>query len=281
MDTVKLSIVVLNYNTAHLLRLMVRNILQLKLDISYEIIVVDNDSQDNSVQMMEELYSSSEHPHITLIKNPDNTGHAHGNNLGIQQATGEFIMVMNSDIIVFKAEDIQAMVKYMEHNPRVGMLGPQLRNGDGTVQNSCYRPYGTFTPVYRRTPLGKVGFAQRDLERHLMADFNHQTIERVDWLLGACFIVTRSALDRVGLFNESFFLYFADFELCDRLRHFGYEIVYFPEVAIVHYHRRQSAQRSIWGGLGSLLNYTTRIHLKDWYRYIRISQQGYDTDSGN
>ncbi len=270
MDNIKLSIVILNYKTKHLLRLAIKNIQKLELEFPYEIIVVDNASNDGSVEMVHETY-----PEVILISNSENTGHAHGNNIGIKQARGTYVLIMNTDIIFSAKQDIERILEYMEQHPKAGLVGPKLRNGDGTIQNSCFRPYSALTPIYRRTPLGKYSFARKDLAHHLMADFDHESVKEVEWLLGACLFTRRDTLEKVGAFNEAFFLYFADYELCDRLRFHGYSVVYFPDVHIVHYHRRESAQKSIWGGLGSLLNYVTRVHLRDWHIYKKIVKQGY------
>lgn len=270
MTAVRLSIVILNYKTKHLLRLVIKNLMGLHLTIPYEIIVVDNASHDGSVEMVRELY-----PSVQVVASSANTGHARGNNIGITQARGEYVVVMNTDIIFFTPQDIVDIVSYLDHHPAVAMLGPKLRNADGTIQYSCFRPYSRFTPLYRRTPVGRLAWAKQDLAEHLMTDFKHDTIREVDWLLGAVLFIRRSVLQQVGAFNESFFLYFADFELCDRVRWYQYKVIYYPFVNIVHYHRRESAQGSIWGGLGSLLNYTTRVHLSDWRKYRRIVRQGY------
>lgn len=240
----------------------------------HEIIVVDNASRDGSVEMMRQSY-----PEVTVIQNSENKGHAQGNNVGIQVAKGKYVFMMNSDIIIRSAEDIEKMVQYLERHSDVALLGPKLLNANGTVQYSCFRPYGKFTPLYRRTPLGRLTIAQRDLDRHLMSDFDHATVQAVDWLLGAALIIRKEAIQRHGAFDPRFFLYFADYELCDRLQFFGYKAVYYPFVNIVHYHRRESADGSLWGGFGSLLNYTTRVHLKDWFTYLAIKKQGYGTRS--
>lgn len=263
----KLSIIILNYKTKHLLRLVLKNLLQLNINLPYEIIVVDNASHDGSVEMVQQLY-----PQVRLIASSENTGHARGNNLGIRSAQGDYLLIMNSDIIFFQPDDITRIIEYLDTHPAVAILGPKLMNGDGSVQNSCFRPYSNFTPLYRRTPLGKLPWAKRDLERHLMSDFDHGQLQEVDWVLGAVLFVRQAVLERVGNLNENFFLYFADFELCDRVRRHGYKVIYYPSVTIVHYHRRESAQGSLWGGLGSLLNYTTRIHLKDWFTYRKITK---------
>ncbi|EKD78513.1 MAG: family 2 glycosyl transferase [uncultured bacterium] len=274
MVKIKLSFVILNYKTKHLLRLVLRNLQNLQLSLPHEVIVVDNASGDGSAQMVQRLY-----PDVRLIVSPVNTGHAKGNNLGITQAVGEYVVIMNSDIIFFDQQDIVRMVAYLDSHPEVALLGPQLRNADDTIQYSCFRPYSLFTPVYRRTPLGRLSFAQKDLAQHLMVDFDHQEVREVDWLLGAALMARKQVLDTLGAFNEQFFLYFADYELCDRIRFHGYKVVYYPDVHIVHYHRRESAQKSFWGGIGSVFNYTTRIHMKDWWIYLRINQRGYASHS--
>lgn len=267
MEPCKLSIIILNYKTKNFLRLLLQNLLKLGIAVPYEIIVIDNASNDGSVEMVQSLY-----PHIRLIASPSNTGHARGNNLGIHEAKGEYLLIMNTDIILFNPDDIHNMLRYFDEHPDVAIIGPKLINGDGSVQNSCFRPYRICTPFYRRTPLGKLPWAKRDLARHLMDDFDHQSIHDVEWVLGALLLVRKSIIDSIGAFDERFFLYFADFELCDRVRKNGFRVVYYPSVNIVHYHRRESAQGSIWGGIGSLFNYTTRIHLKDWLKYRRIAK---------
>ncbi len=227
MDQVKLSIIILNYKTKDLLRLLLKNLIDLNIEVSHEVIVVDNASNDGSVKMVEQLF-----PQIKVIANNKNSGHAAGNNLGIKAANGEYLVIMNTDIIFFKQKDIIDILQYMDSNADIGMVGPKLLNGDGSVQNSCFRPYTAFTPIFRRTPLGKLSFAKRDLANHLMEDFKHNELREVEWILGACLIIKKSALEKCGSFNEKLFLYFADYELCDRLRHYGYKIMYYPDVHI-------------------------------------------------
>ena len=267
----KLSIVILNYKTKNLLRLCLGNLQELELGFDYEIIVVDNDSQDGSVAMMKELY-----PEVQLIESKKNVGHAQGNNLGIKQAQGEYVLILNTDIIFTDSTDMRNVLEFMDKHPRAGIVGPKLINGDGTVQHSCYRPYSFMTPVYRRTPLGRLSIAKKDLERHLMWDFDHESTREVEWVLGACMFVRKDFINKYGLLDENFFLYFADYELCDRARLNDYKVYYFADTKIIHYHRRESAQGSIWGGMSSLFNYVARIHIKDWLKYLNKKKQ-YET----
>ncbi|MFH0819214.1 MAG: glycosyltransferase family 2 protein [Patescibacteria group bacterium] len=264
----KLSIIILNYNTQNLLRLCLQNLIALKLDFPYEIIVVDNASVDDSVDMMKEKF-----PQIKLIVSKINCGHARGNNLGIKQAQGEYILILNTDIIFKNSEDLSNLLKFMDQQSKVAIVGPRLLNGDGSVQRSCYRSYSLFTPIWRRTPLGKLKFAKRDLNNHLMNDFNHNETIVVEWILGACMLLRKKFIEKYGAFDEIFFLYFADYELCDRASANGYKVYYYHDTKIIHYHKRESAQKSIWGGFGSLFNYITRIHIKDWLKYLSKKRQ--------
>lgn len=263
----KISFVILNYNSANLLRLCLKNIYSINIPFEYEVIVVDNASTDNSCPMVRELY-----PQAKCVFSRRNVGHAAGNNLGIREAKGEYIVILNTDIIIPRAEVIGKIVAFLDAHPDTAVLGPKLMNGDGTVQNSCLRPYGKLTPIYRRTPLGRLSAAKKDLARHLMLDFAHDETREVDWILGACMFVRRSALERIGYFNEDFFLYFADYELCDRARENGYKVHYFADSDIIHYHRRESAARSEWPGFAVVMNNTTRVHLKDWFKYKKITK---------
>lgn len=263
----KLSIIILNYNTENLLRLCLKNLQELSLNLAFEIIVVDNNSTDKSVALVK-----NEYPHIKLISNQENLGHARGNNIGIKAAQGEYVIILNTDIIFSRSEDIVKIIKYLDEHPEVAILGPKLLNGDGSIQNSCYRSYSFWTPIFRRTPLGKFKFAQKDLGRHLMWDFDHQENREVDWLLGACLFIRRDFLNKYGMLDERFFLYFADYELCDRAKNNGFKVLYFFDTKIIHYHRRESAQGSIILGINTLFNWATRQHIKDWLTYLKIKK---------
>lgn len=256
----KLSFVILHYKTKNLLRLCLKNIFKLNFNFPYEIIVVDNASGEN-LQEIQEAY-----PQVKFIFNKTNLGHATGNNIGIKNSTGKYIAVVNPDIIFTSAQDFTDILNFLDAHPEVAILGPKLKNPDGSVQCSCLRPYSIWTPIYRRTPLGWLPWAKKDISRHLMEDFNHQENREAEWILGACMFLRREALIKMGLFNESFFLYFADYELCDRAHENGFKIIYFAKTNIIHYHKRESAKESL---IHNLFSYPTRVHIKDWLKYLK------------
>ena len=263
----KLSFVILNYKTPHHLRLCVKNIQDLGLDFPHEILVIDNASGDESVEMMQR-----EFPDITLVANGKNLGHPAGNNVGFRLARGEYVVMVNPDIVFRQAEDIQNVLAYLDSHEQEACVGPRLHNPDGSIQNSCYRKYSRWTPVFRRTILGKLPWGKRDTARHLMLDFDHNDTRSVEWLLGACMFIRRSAMEKIGMMDERLFLYFGDYEWCDRARQAGFDVVYFHDThGIYHYHKRESASRRF--SVTQALSYVTRIHLKDWKTYLAITKQ--------
>ena len=149
MESCKLSIIILNYKSSGLTRECLRGLLAADLKLDHEIIVVDNNSEDNIGAIL-----TKEFPQVKFIELEVNRGYAAGNNAGIKQAQGEYILILNPDITVF-AGQIEKLVDFMENNSRVGLAGPRLVNPDGSLQYSCYKFPKFLLPLYRRTWLGK------------------------------------------------------------------------------------------------------------------------------
>lgn len=254
-----LSLVVLNYKSKGLLKQCLKGIGLLKLPFDYEIIVVDNNSQDSSIKMMKEFFSE-----INLIVSPVNHGCAAGNNLGLKVAQGRFIMILNPDIAVFEGA-IEKMYDFLEKNSRVGLVGPRLTNPDGTRQVSCFRFPGVFIPIFRRIPLGRLPFVKNSLRHYLMLDTDTEKNLPVDWILGACMMARSEAIQKVGLMDERFFMYFEDVDWCRRFWQAGYQVYYIYEAEMVHYHQRLSAENP---GLKGIFSQPTRIHINSWIKYL-------------
>ena len=153
----------------------------------------------------------------------------------------------------------------MEQNPRVGIAGPQQFNPDQSIQDSRYRWHSLLMPMYRRTFLGKFSFAKRATEHFLMHDVPKNVAHPADWLLGSCLFIRSKFLREVGNFDERFFLYFEDTDLCRRFWEKKFRVMYFPEARIIHNHNRASADRA-WYAF--FLNPAGRRHLGSWFRYL-------------
>ncbi|MCK5510023.1 glycosyltransferase family 2 protein [Candidatus Parcubacteria bacterium] len=227
--------------------------------LTYEIIVIDNNSGDSIGEILNWQYGD-----IKFIQNESNLGMGAGNNVGIRKAKGEYIAAINPDIIVFKDVFVK-MYEYMEKNKKIGIIGPQQLSPDKSIQYSCYRWHKLLTPVYRRTPLGKLNFAKKDIDRLLMKDFDHKETKEVDWLLGSFSFCRTKALKQTGLFDERFFMYLEDTDLCRRFWNKNWLVIYFPKVKVIHNHARESAQVA-WYKF--FTNPTTIYHIKSWIKYI-------------
>lgn len=263
-----LSIIILNYKTKGLVKQCIKGIDLLNLKLDYEIIVVDNGSNDSCVEMIRQNYIVNKDVNfkgqIKLIESKENVGYTAGNNLGIKKARGEYILILNPDITVLK-DAIETMIKFLKENPKVGMVGPKLINPDGTIQYSCYQFPRWYTPILRRTILGKLPFAKKILRRYLLMDWDHNQNRRVEWLLGSGTMIKREALEKVGLMDERFFLYYSDIDWCRRFWQDDFAVYYLALAEMVHYHQRLSAEVP---GIRSIFSKVTRIHISDAIKYF-------------
>lgn len=254
-----LSIVILNYRGKNLVKELLKNLAELNLPCQYETIVVDNASEDGVGEMIKENF-----PQVKFIANSRNSGFAGGNNLGIIEAQGRYIMIMNPDLAIL-SDAIVKLYQYMEKNPQVGLAGPRLINADHSIQYSCTDWPDWKLPFYRRTSLGNTKAGQKWLDKYTMKDLNHYQNSYVPSLFGACLIFRREALKKVGLLDERYFMYFEDLDWSRRFWENGYKVSYIGEAEIIHLHRRQSAAESL---LKSFFSKTARFHITSFIKYL-------------
>ncbi len=253
----KLSIIILNYKSAGLTLQCVRGILAHPPRELYEVIVVDNTPSE---KVLDKLKQFSQ---IKLITAHKNNGFAAGNNLGIKTAMGEYILILNPDLVVLPGT-LDKLISFMNTNSKVGLAGPRLVNPDGSLQYSCFTWPSFWMPLFRRTFLGTFGRGEKNVHKYQMMDWDHQDNRAVDWLLGACLIVRRKALEQVGPLDERYFLYVEDTDWCRRFWAKGWQVFYVSDVEFVHFHERLSAQPSI----GKLFKKITWIHIASWCKYF-------------
>lgn len=257
-----LSIIILNYNHKNLLKNCLKSLKEAELKLDYEIIISDNNSSDDSQEFLAQLETKD--PDLKVILNSKNLGYAQANNQAIKLARGEYILILNPDIIVLP-DSIERLVKYLQKNKKVGMVGPQLLNPNKTIQYSCYRFPKLITPAVRRTFLGRLPGFKQELKRYLMLDYNHQQTREVDWLIGACLMIKKEVLEEVDSFDERYFLYFEDVDLAKKVWQAGYKVVYLPKAQMIHFHRRLSADYS---ALVSLFSKITWVHITSALKFF-------------
>lgn len=272
----EISIIINNYKTRGLLKQCLKGIRSFPPAVSFEIVIIDNNSGDGSAEMVREMFACDNSTKVEFSENGatgtieelsqgvrliaarENLGHHKGNNLGIRHSSGKYVLIMNTDVAVFD-NSLDELYRFMEEHSEIALAGPRLHNADGSIQKSCMRFPKIMTPFYRRMFLSLLPAAQKDLSRYLMDDFDHNSSIPVDWILGACELVRRSAIDKVGLLDEYLFLYFGDVAWCRQFWANDMPVYYFAGADMIHYHRRESNDffsRTFW------------IHIKDWIKYL-------------
>lgn len=218
-----LSIIILSYNTQALTINCIDSILKSRPKMDYEIIVVDNNSTDGTVEILEKIRGQR----VRVVLHKKNLGFSKGNNTGIKKARGRYIMLLNSDTIVTNGS-IDALFAFAKRTPYLGIVGPQLLNADDTVQASVFH-----------LPTLMSAIKQYWLGGPKIADKYYPKVDKpteVEALVAACMLISPVALKKVGMLDERYFMYFEDMDYCRRVRHADLKIYYLPEAKIYHYH---------------------------------------------
>jgi GT2 family glycosyltransferase len=227
----ELSIIIVSWNVRDLLRRCLMSL----VNTNAEIIVVDSASVDGSADMVR-----AEFPHVQLIASTENLGYSKGNNVGLKAAQGRYLFVLNPDTEV-ATDAVPQMVTYMDAHPDVGVLGPQLRLADGSIQSSRRRFPTLATGFFESTWFQSLA-PRSVLARYYVQEIPDTQIAEVDWLVGAALLVRREAYARVGGFDENFFMYSEELDWCRRIKAAGWRVVYWPQAVVTHYEGRSSEQ---------------------------------------
>jgi hypothetical protein len=199
-----------------------------------ETIVVDQASQDGTAAWL-----AAEHPEVRLVALERNVGFGAGNNRGAEVATGRWLLLLNSDAFV-RPGAIDELVRYAESRPGAGVVGPRLLWPGGGLQRSCRRFPTAFRIATEYLYLRKLAPGSRILNGFYYGDFAHDDERRVDWVTGACLLIRRELFERLGGFDEAFFLYSEEVDLLYRARRLGADTRYDPAAEVEH----------VWGGTG-------------------------------
>lgn len=217
-----LSIIILSYNTEALtLRCIKLIVSQYKEELKnggLEIVVVDNASSDGSVEAIQN-YSSK----LKIIQNERNLGFAKGCNVGAKESKGKYILFLNSDTQVLDKGFLK-MIEFMDSNEKIGILGGKLLNVDHSPQPSTGKFYNLFNLFLMLAGGERFGLLRK----------SPKNIEKVDWVSGACMMIRQSAFGQLKGFDENFFMYIEDMELCFRARQLGFLTYFYPNIEILH-----------------------------------------------
>lgn len=246
-----LSIVIVNWNVRELLRRCLESILRsdglsvagvagphsaARSRWTAEVIVVDNASADGSAAML-----AQDFPAVQAIANPDNRGFTRANNQGLAASRGRYVLFLNPDTEMAPAA-LGHMLAYAEAQPRAGIVGPQLRYGDGSMQSSRRRFPTLATFFLESTVVQRWWPRNRVLSRYYVLDRPDDATSQVDWVVGACMLVRRAVLDQIGGFDEGFFMYSEELDLCRRAVDAGWQVIYLPAAVVTHHEGKSSEQ---------------------------------------
>jgi GT2 family glycosyltransferase len=220
-----LSIIVVNYNTAHLLDEMFAAVDGAVGSLAVQKIVVDNASRDGSAALL-----SERHPDVELIVNSENVGFGRANNQALPRARGRYLLLLNTDAFV-SAGGIERTVRFLDAHPDVSALGVRLVGRDGALQPSCRYFPTPWNEFLVRTGLDRVFRGAR-----LVDDmrWDHASVRECDWVPGCYLLLRKEVVDRIGLFDPRFFLYYEEVDHCRAEKANGGRIVYYPDTTVVH-----------------------------------------------
>lgn len=254
----KLSIIIVNYFSGNLVRESLKKLFGQNFDFDWEVIVVDNSPEEGIGAKLRQ-----EFPEIQYVPVRYNSGFAAGNNIGLKLSRGDFLLILNPDIFAVESS-LESMISYLDSNRGVGLVAPQLLNPDGSIQYSCHHFPKWFMPILRRTFLGNFFWAKKYLDYYEMKYWDHLSEKDVDWAMGACLMVRRDAMEKVGYMDDGYFLYFEDTDWCRRFWRSGLKVVYLPQAKMFHFHKRASKFPVVF----SFLHRPSRAHIKSALRYF-------------
>jgi len=224
----KLSIVILCWNDLKVISDCLRSIVDRTHSIEFEIIVSDNGSSDGSPEFIRKTF-----PEVRVIENGQNLRFARGNNVGIQASRGEYVLILNPDTIIHEGA-LDKLVSFADQHPEVGAFGCRVLNPDGSYQESA-RPFPTLRGDWIAAAyLRPLAYLSDYFISDQYTGWKGDTERLVDWQSGCCVMFRETLLKRLGGFDEQFFYYYEEVDLCKRVQMAGYPIMFTPDATITH-----------------------------------------------
>jgi len=257
----KASIIILDFLKSKRVCENVESIQKQVIDFPIEVIVVDNSCNPENAKRLEEL---KKYKKVQVQINKKNVGYIHGNNQGAKLASGEYLLIVNPDIIWRHNDTLQKLIDLMDKNPKIGICGPQqINDGDESIAMTVRAFPKLFLQIARRTFIGKLPIIRKWVAYDEMRHLDYSKTQSVDWLQSSFWIVRKNLWDKWNGLNPDYFIFMSDPDLCFKCWKEGYEVIYYPEAKVYADGIRCSA-----GGFGTFFKkWTLRQHLKDSIKY--------------
>jgi N-acetylglucosaminyl-diphospho-decaprenol L-rhamnosyltransferase len=257
----KVSIAVQSYKNPEMLSLCLRSVQEHCAHFDYELIVADCATEEDTIMMMREDF-----PQTVFLPHKENVGFGAMVNACIDHAHGEYVFFINADTILEK-DTVVKFISFMDVHTNIGLCGPRQKNFNGKYENTRFRFYQPMTILYRRTFLGKFGFAKKHLNRFEMKDVKKSEPYPVEWVIGSAMFVRRSMMEKVGKMDSRFFMYMEDVDWCRRFWEKGFIVCYNPQITMYHFYGKGSAKGGILRSL--LFNRLTWVHIASGIKYFK------------
>lgn len=238
----KHSVIIINYKTKEMTSKAIESVLSALREEKTEVVLIDNSSNDGSREYFEEKYNKN---NFKLIFNNENLGFAKAVNQGIKNSQGEYLILLNSDVIA--KNNFVDLIKYLEKNKNVGLVGPRMVYGDGRLQYSFGRfpslinEFSRLFWLYKIMPWGTVTWKNK-FSKNIF-----ENISKVDWVTGGCMAISREVIEKIGKLDENYYFGVEDMDICCQIKKAGLDVVYNPKVEVIHYHGFSSGgKRSVF-----------------------------------
>ncbi|QQR84198.1 glycosyltransferase [Candidatus Peregrinibacteria bacterium] len=262
----KASIIIVDYHKAKRVLKNVETIVCQKTNFDFEIIIVDNSCHEANAALLKTLEAL---PHVRVIVNTENTGYSKANNLAAKQAKGDYLVLVNPDIVWPEVDTLQILIDEMERHPKIGVLGPkQINETDGKITMTVRAFPHLGLQISRRTWLRHLPFIRSRVAYDEMTHLDYSQVQPVDWIQSSFWVTRRSLWQQLKGLSEAYFVFMADPGYCHKSLERGYEVIYYPKVTVY-----ADGQRASQGGfLTFLKNRIIRLHFKDALTYRMIHQ---------
>lgn len=255
---IKLSIIIVTYNHQHEIEQCLGSLNRALIHFRAEVFLIDNHSADHTVVVAQKLLSDFDEKHrCWMICNDSNRGFTQAVNQGLAQSQADYVLILNPDTVL-PPNIFSVLLQTMEDDSRIGIVAPQFRNPDGTIQPSCRRFPRRRDVIYHALGLQWLFNNSREFNSWKMGDFDHQSQREVDQPQGAFLLARKTAIDQVGLLDERFPMFFSDVDWCRRFIDHGWKILFVPSVQIMHFKGTsiyRNRLKMIWSSHRSFYDY--------------------------
>jgi GT2 family glycosyltransferase len=240
------SVIIVSWNGKDLLRKCLQSVYSSQ-GVSLEVLVVDNNSTDGTVEMIREDF-----PEVKLISNRDNKGFSYANNQALSKATGKYLFILNPDTVI-ERNTINKLSVFLMKNSSIGIAGPKITYEGGNLQYSCKSRFPNLRDAWFSQSLVMRFSPKKEVSDSMnMVVWDHAVVKEVAWVMGAAMFIRREVYDQIGGFDERFFMYFEDVDLCQRAKKRGWQVIYYPETVVTHFEGQSSAKIGSQKGVAAM-----------------------------